>query len=123
MIWASPWTVFGAAIGLLGLASGGSVRKVGRTLEFCGGGVSWFLRVFPLVSGASAVTFGHVILGRDAASLRRCRSHERVHVRQYEQWGPLFVPAYLYHWVRLWLLRRDPYRDNPFERQAFENGE
>jgi hypothetical protein len=120
ILWASPWTLFGLAIGVLGLATGGGGRRTGRTLEFWGGLVAWFLRVFPLVSGAVAVTFGHTILGRTVADLQRAGSHEMVHVRQYERWGPLFVPVYLFHWVRIWLQGGDCYRDNPLERQAFD---
>jgi len=45
-----------------------------------------------------------------------------VHVRQFERWGPLMGPAYLGCSLVLWLMRRRPYRDNPFERQAFEQG-
>jgi hypothetical protein len=41
-----------------------------------------------------------------------------VHVRQYERWGPLFVPAYLVSSLVLWLRGRDPYWDNPFEVEA-----
>jgi hypothetical protein len=118
--WALPWTLLGMAIGLVGLATRGDVRRRGRTVEFWGGGVDWFLRTFPLVSGASAVTFGHCILGRSVAALDRCRIHELVHVRQYERWGPLFVPAYLSYWAGLWLIGRDPYWENPFEREAFD---
>ena len=46
------------------------------------------------------------------------RAHERVHVRQYEWWGPLFVPAYLL--AGLWALIHGghPYFDNRFEREA-----
>ena len=49
----------------------------------------------------------------------KTRAHERVHVRQCERWGPLFVPAYL--GVSLWLMARgrDAYRDNPFEVEAY----
>lgn len=119
ILWAMPWTLFGLAIGLLGLATGGRCRRKGCTLEFWGGFTSWFLCRFPLVKGVVAITFGHVILGRDSEGLDRVRSHELVHVRQYERWGPLLVPAYLVHWVRLVIQRRDPYRENPFERQAF----
>lgn len=41
--------------------------------------------------------------------------HELVHVRQYELWGPLFVPIYLI--VSLWARTRggNAYRDNRFE--------
>lgn len=120
ILWASPWTLLGLAIGLLGLVTGGRCRRIGRTLEFWGGFTTGFLRVFPLVKGVFAVTFGHIILGRDPAELDRVRPHEWVHVRQYERWGILFVPDYLFHWVRLLLVGRDPYRENPFERQAFD---
>lgn len=120
MIWASPWTLFGLLVGLLGLATGGQCRRRGRTLEFWGGLTTWFLHRFPLVKGVAAVTFGHVILGCDSESLDRVRPHELVHVRQYELWGLMLVPAYLFHWVRLSFQGRDPYRDNPFERQALD---
>jgi hypothetical protein len=66
------------------------------------------------------VTFGHTVLARDRAAIERTREHERVHVRQYERWGLLFVPAYLFHWCRLWCLGKNPYYDNPFEREAFD---
>jgi hypothetical protein len=123
VVWALPWTLFGLLLGGLGLATGGSVRRTGRVLEFWGGWVATFLRLFPLVSGVSAVTFGHTVLGRSQDALDACQAHEMVHVRQYEHWGPLFVPAYLFHWVRLRLARRDPYFDNPFERQARDETE
>ena len=119
-VWTLPWTLFGLAIGLLGLVTGGRSRRVGRVLEFWGGFTSWFLRHFPLAKGASAVTFGHTILGRDGEELNHVRVHEMVHVRQYERWGPMFVPAYLFYWVILLIQKKDPYRDNPFERQAFD---
>jgi hypothetical protein len=49
------------------------------------------------------------------------RRHERVHVRQYERWGPLFIPLYL--GASAWALvnGRDPYCDNPFEREAMDD--
>jgi hypothetical protein len=119
ILWAGPWTLLGLGIGSLGLLAGGHVRRTGRTLEFWGGGVTWFLNLFPLIKGASAVTFGHTILGRSQSHLDAARPHELVHVRQYERWGLFFVPAYVLCWIALWLIRKDPYRGNPFERQAF----
>jgi hypothetical protein len=61
-----------------------------------------------------------VVLGTDRATLDAAREHERVHVRQYEQWGPLFLPAYFAS--SLWQLARGRrcYRDNWFERQAYD---
>ena len=119
IVWASPWTLFGLLIGCLGLASGGRVQRVGHVLEFWGGAVTGFLRIFPLISGAAAVTFGHTVLGRSRADLEASRRHELVHVRQYARWGPFFVPAYVLCWAFLWLAGKNPYYDNPFERQAF----
>ena len=45
--------------------------------------------------GFSAMTLGHVIIGRDPWCLEFCRDHEQAHVRQVERWGALFIPAYL----------------------------
>ena len=42
-----------------------------------------------------------------------------VHVRQFERWGPFMGPAYLISSFMLWIIGRRPYRDNPFEREAF----
>jgi len=68
--------------------------------------------------GAMAITLGHVVIGRDADSLEMTRTHERVHVRQYELWGPLFVPAYLAAGLYALAQGRDPYFDNRFELEA-----
>ena len=61
-------------------------------LEFHGGFSTWYMR---RVARASAMTLGHVILGRDEWCLQFCREHEQAHVRQVEIWGPFFIPAYL----------------------------
>lgn len=72
----------------------------------------------PLARGADAITLGHVVLGRDARALDMTRAHERVHVRQYEAWGPLFIPAYLLAGVCALVRGRHPYFDNRFEKEA-----
>ena len=69
-----------------------------------------------------AFTLGHTVFGQTDAALDVTHDHERVHVRQFERWGPLMGPAYLGCSLVLWLAGRRPYRDNPFERQAFEQG-
>jgi hypothetical protein len=120
LAWAFPWTAVGLLLGLVGLVSGGRVQRWGRTLEFHGGWLTHLLRRVPIAGGAAAMTLGHVVLARTAADLARCRSHEQVHVAQYERWGPLFVPAYLACSAWCWLRGRDAYHDNPFERAAFE---
>jgi hypothetical protein len=82
-------------------------------------GLAWTLRrLVPLDGGALALTLGHVVLGRDASALAATRAHERVHVRQYELWGPLFLPAYALASVVALVAGGHPYRDNWFEREA-----
>ena len=121
IVWALPWTALGILVGTLGLGTGGRVRRRGRVLEFYGGAVARLLRWAPGTGcGAAAMTLGHVVLGQTSAALDRTRSHELVHVRQYERWGPLFVPAYLLCSAFNWLRGGDGYRDNPFEREAYE---
>lgn len=118
--WASPTTALGLLIVGLTMASGGRAGIVSGVIEAHGGFASWYLRrIVPLPGGASAMTVGHVVIGRDAASLASTREHERVHVRQCERWGPFFIPAYFAASGWAWLRGRDPYRDNPFEREAY----
>lgn len=97
------------------------MRRHQGVLEVEGRAVAWLLRkASPLPGGVAAMTLGHVVVGCDAQALQRTRRHERVHVRQYERWGPFFLPAYLGASAVAWLRGRDPYRDNPFEREAFD---
>ena len=119
MLWAAPWSLLGLLIGGLGLLSGAHVHRKGRILEFWGGCLPKVLRVFPFYSGSPVATFGQVVLGRNYRYLNACRKHQLVHVRQYEQWGLLFVPAYLTCSAALWFRGKRPYYDNPFERSAF----
>jgi len=92
-LWPLPYTLLGITCGLL---LGGS---------------------FPV--SPTAITLGHVVLGRDETMLQVTRRHERVHVGQYERWGLAFIPAYLLASACLYLLGRDGYRDNPFELEAY----
>lgn len=119
-VWAFPATLLGLLFAPVAILSGGGVEVVHGVLEVYGGRVKWVLRNFVLLrGGASALTLGHVVLGVDRSVLDLTRSHERIHVRQYERWGPFFIPVYLL--TGLWQLvrGRDPYNDNPFEREAF----
>lgn len=120
--WASPYTLLGLAIGLVGLLTGGHARVRGRVIEFHGGAVQWLLQQFFHGEGAMAMTLGHTVLGQTDAALDICREHELVHVRQFEHWGPMMGPAYLGCALVLWLRGRNAYRDNSFERQAFQQG-
>lgn len=117
VLWAGPASLLGLLLAAAALASGGGVRKRGRVLEVYGGLASRFLESFP--NGPAAMTLGHAVIGRSVAALDITRRHELVHVRQYERWGPAFIPAYLVCSLWLWLAGRDAYRDNPFEVEAF----
>jgi hypothetical protein len=118
ILWALPWTLVGLLIGCVGLATGGVARWGPGIVEFHGGAVTWVIARWPL--DALAMTLGHVVLGRSAAALDLSQAHELVHVRQYERWGPLFIPAYLLCALVLHVRGKNGYRDNPFEREAYD---
>jgi hypothetical protein len=119
-VWASPNSLLGLSLGILMLVLGAETRIVNGVLEISGGALGWFFRAPVVGCPFHAITLGHVVLGTDRITLDFARPHERVHVRQYEQWGPLFLPAYLAS--SLWQLARGRrcYRDNWFERQAYD---
>ena len=117
--WAAPASAVGLALAGLGLWRG-RISLVDGIVEAQGPALAWILtHLVPLRGGAAAITFGHVVIARDAGCLKSSRGHERVHVRQYERWGPLFIPAYLAGSVWAMLRRRHPYFGNPFEMEAF----
>ena len=119
-LWTLPTTLVGLLFVPLTVVSGGGVRFVQGVLEVHGGFAAFFLRKFtPLRGGASAMTLGHVVLGRTPWLLDVTRRHERVHVRQAERWGPLFIPAYLLASALVAAKGGRPYEDNPFEREAY----
>jgi hypothetical protein len=115
-VWAGPTTLVGLLVAIALMRRGrlavvdGVIEAhsplLGRTLA----------RLTPLAGGAAAITLGHVVIGRNAKALDITRAHERMHVRQYEMWGPLFVPAYLIAGLYAFARGRHPYFDNYFER-------
>lgn len=118
-VWTAPNSALGLTFGLLALIGGGHVQRVGPCLEFYGGWLPRVLRRLPTGQGAVAITLGHTIIGVSSEILATVRDHEWVHVRQYERWGPFFIPAYLLASTWLWFRGRHPYFDNPFEVEAF----
>jgi hypothetical protein len=105
-------------VGLLTLATGGQAQVRRGVLEFHGGFARWLLE--RLAGGTIiAMTLGHTIVGVTPAALEVCRDHEHIHIRQYEQWGPLFLPAYGWCSLVAWWTGRRAYRDNYFEREAY----
>jgi hypothetical protein len=119
VLWASPYSLIGLAVGLVGMLYGGKGRWRDGAIEFYEGGTQWCVRHLPLGESTIGITLGHVILGQTAAGLEFAGKHERVHVRQFELWGPFMGPAYLLSSAWLWASGRDAYLDNPFEVQAY----
>ncbi|MGI9455506.1 MAG: hypothetical protein ACR2NU_03045 [Aeoliella sp.] len=119
MAWAGPNTLIGLVLGGLALMTGGSAQLHTGVLEFHGGFTRWLLE---RIAGGTilAMTLGHVVLGLHPVALDISRDHERVHVRQYERWGPLFLPAYGLSSLIVWCQGKRAYRDNFFEREAYE---
>ncbi|MHC4994686.1 MAG: hypothetical protein ACYTGQ_06480 [Planctomycetota bacterium] len=119
-IWASPNTLLGLLFALMARLTGGRASVVTGVVEAYGGVAAPVLRRLPFVrGGAAAITFGHVVLAQTQTDLDRTRPHERVHVRQYERWGPLFLPAYLISSLIAATRGLDPYLNNAFEEEAY----
>jgi hypothetical protein len=118
-LWALPNTLVGLLFVPMAMLPGGGMQVVGGVLEIHGPLIAAILRhCVPIRGGASAITFGHVVVGGNRPALDATRRHERVHVRQCERWGPAFIPAYLI--AGLWALMNGTgaYRGNYFEKQA-----
>lgn len=120
-LWTSPTTLAGCLLLVPTLCTGGRCRVVDGALEVWGGFTTFFLKHCTLLKGgATAMTLGHIVLARDEMAHDLTRSHERIHVKQAEQWGPLFLPAYGMASLIALLRGKRPYRDNYFEREAYD---
>lgn len=121
-LWALPATLLGLLLASFALRHG-RMYVVDGVIEAHGPWVAWVLtRCVPLEGGAAAMTFGHVVIGRDRRVLELTRAHERVHVRQYERWGVFFLPAYVIASTYAAVRGGHYYHDNIFEREAAERG-
>ena len=118
-LWAGPTTTAGLLLAGLARIGGGQARVVDGVIEAHGGLLEALLRRAPITGGAAAMTLGHVVIGRNARDLDRTRRHERVHVAQYERWGPFFVPAYFAACAVAWVRGHNAYFDSHFEREAY----
>jgi hypothetical protein len=117
--WAAPNSLIGLFAGALLLSFGGRARVVAGTLEVA------------LIRSESAtdrpwrfdaVTLGHVVLAHSDDALAALRPHEHAHVRQYERWGPFFLPAYAASSAWHWMRGGHAHADNHFERSARGEG-
>jgi len=118
-LWAFPNTAIGLLLLFPSLVSGGRVRRFHGVLEITGRSAAWVLQRIPFIGPVAALTLGHVVLAADEETLERWRSHELMHVRQYERWGPFFIPAYLFSSLAARLKGKDSYFDNRFEAEAY----
>ena len=121
-LWVLPTSTVGLLLALFARISGGGCRVVDGVLEVHGGLAAWILRVVSSLfirGGASAITFGHVVVARSPDLLDATRAHERVHVRQAERWGPFFIPVYLIASLLAMIQGKRAYMDNVFEREAY----
>ena len=119
-LWALPNTLLGLTVSLFASWGGGSVHVREGVLEASGGFLTTLLRLLrPVGLDVAALTLGHVVLAQNEQRMERCRAHERVHVRQYETWGPFFLPAYFIGSLLAAVRGKHPYLDNPFEQAAF----
>lgn len=105
LLWAAPGSLLGLA-----LAPFFRRRFIRRGVLLCEGAtwprkLGWRYR---------AITLGHVVLAVDELDDHTFQ-HELVHVRQYEHWGPLYMPAYVLASVMALLRGGHLYRDNRFE--------
>ena len=118
VLWAAPCSLVGLVLAGIPLLAGGRARWSSGALEVTyrerAAGCGPLARRLPF----RGIVFGHVILAVTREELAEIGAHERVHVRQYERWGPLFFP--LYGASSLWQLARgrSSYRDNHFEVEA-----
>lgn len=117
-IWASPASAIGICAACFAGLVGAKVKRVSGVLE-----VSLAPRRAVLCKAVAclpfaAITLGHVVIACSAQEQAAHREHERVHVAQYELWGPVFLLAYPLDSLYQLLNGRRPYLDNRFELAA-----
>lgn len=117
LMWAAPCSAVGLLLAVLLWPLGARTQRVQGVLEVAIRPTDP-PRAWRAAVPFTAITLGHVVIGLSPQELHRLRTHERVHVAQYERWGLLFFVGYPL--ASLWqLLRgRRAYWDNPFEVQA-----
>lgn len=117
--WQHLWNAPNSLLGLLGGIGGAwNLNRREGILEVDGG---WFIQFLYRKHWAAAITLGDVILYVDTPSRLAFHHHEMVHVRQGRAWGPLFLPLYVLESLAQYLKTGDGYRNNRFEREAYES--
>lgn len=128
-VWMLPTTLIGLTLALLGGATFVRVEAHGTLLFVAtarGLNKLFFTGWRPtpgLSHGVAAYTCGGVIVvaRMEHTTNTRLMTHELRHVWQNLWWGPLALPAYGIASAIAWLNGGDAYRDNCFERDAYEH--
>ena len=119
LAWAAPCSAIGLLLGAIVLLLGGRARWRAGAWEFSPTETGRFSRLAIAHLPFGAITFGHVVIGASCSQLVVLRQHERVHVRQYEMLGPLFLLAYPLASLVAAMRGMPAYRGNWFEVQAY----
>ena len=117
-LWAAPASIGGLLLAVPACLLGAKLRAHDGVLEVTGGLAGRIAAGTPGARRFVALTLGHVLFGRSRDILAGLRAHEHEHVRQYERWGPLFIPLYIASGVEQWVRGRSFYWHNAFERAA-----
>ena len=118
-LWAAPNTALGVLLLPLVWLTGGRGQIRDGVIELYGGVLDPLLRYcVPIRGGAEAMALGHIVIAVSCRALEETRAHERVHVRQYERWGPFFLPAYFLASLSAAVAGKGAYHGNYFEQQA-----
>lgn len=105
------WTLPNSLVGLLfALLSGAVPRPTGRGFVLARGDRG-LAHLFLTRRGFGAITFGRVVISAIPVD-EPLLCHEGHHVGQYERFGPLFIPLYLWHQALA------GYKGNPLEHEA-----
>ena len=114
-IWASPASAIGVFAACFASLVGAEIKSVAGVLEVSLAPRGTLLCKAVVCLPFAAITFGHIVIARSAQEQAALRQHERVHVAQYELWGPIFLVAYPLESLFQLLSGRHPYQDNRFE--------
>lgn len=118
-LWPGLITLLFLPLAPLARWTGGDFAWHSGVLEVWGGVVGKTLeRGWPLFGSVAAITLGHVVAGASHECIESTRTHERVHVRQFERWGLIFPLAYAAAGTWQLIKGKRWYWDNPFEQEA-----
>lgn len=120
LLWAMPCSAIGLALAAFALVAGGKAKWSSGVLEVTYRDSRASCGKLALTLPFRGIVFGHVILAVTREELVTIGAHERVHVEQYERWGPFFLIAYVASSLWQFFKWRSPYWHNYFEIQARE---